>query len=261
MKKVVNLNKQNVIKWLRYTGIGLVSIIVLYFIMDLIVMPVYTRQFFTLRVPNVTHLSYDAAYKILTKSGLKVVKGGEKYDENYPSGFVLFQNPGPDSHVKKGRRVYLIVGKGHRVFKMPKLVGMALRDVKFKLKDLQLLLGHVEYENDFYYPEGVVSSLSIEEDTEVAVGERIDVTVSLGAEPTVFIVPDLLGKSVGDALLAVKKAGLTLGSFRRQETDKLIPNTVIKQSLDVGLQVSKGDTIDLYISQLPNKNFQEESKW
>lgn len=258
MKKKLDIEKIKTIFWpgTIYVGVTIVVLAVLYLLMDYFVMPLYTRQHQSIEVPNVTHLSYTAAEKILKKAGLKTVKAGEKYDENFPPGFVLFQNPEAGSPVKKGRRVYLTVGKGQRTFPMPKLVGMPLRDARFTLENLHLNPGEVTYENDNYYPEDVVSDQSVPEGQDVAVGSTIDLTVSLGEEPTVFIVPEVVGKSLTDAEIAIKKAGLTLGRVQKQVTDKVLPNTVIGQSLDPGLEVSKGDTLDIVISQL-NQNKEE----
>ena len=245
---------------LRNWGILFALILFLYLLMDFLVMPLYTRHWQKIIVPNVTHLSYEAAEKILARVGLKAVKAAEKYDENFPPGFVLFQNPEAESPVKKGRRVYLTVGKGQRVFPMPNFIGEPFRDVKFRLKELKLRLGKIEYEIDEFHPEGGVSDQSIEPKTQVSVGEVVDLTVSLGAKPDRYIVPDLIGKSEDDAKIAIKKAGLTLGEITYQETDRLVPKTVISQSLEAGLEVMQGDTLNIVVSQLPGSD-KEKIQW
>ena len=113
-----------------------------------------------------------------------------------------------------------------------------------------LFRSSVTFENDSFYHEGVVSNQSIEPETQVAVGTSVDLVVSIGIEPTEFVVPDLVGKSEDNAKLSIKKAGLTLGGITYQETDKLVPSTVINQSLQAGLDVAKGDTLDIVVSKL-----------
>jgi eukaryotic-like serine/threonine-protein kinase len=226
-----------------------------------LVMPFYTRQHQSIAVPNVCNLSYSAAQKILEQKDLKIVKAAEKYDENFPSGFVIFQNPEPGSTVKKGRRIYLTVGKGQRVIEMPKLVGLAERDAKFILSDHNLNVGQISYEIDEFLPEGVVSEQSIEIGRLVSVGEQVDLTVSLGVEPSIYIVPDLVGKSMQEALKEIKKAGLILGKLNRQKTDKILPNTVISQSVEAGLEVDRGDTLNLVISQLKHGIEERSESW
>ncbi len=259
MKKI-SIKKQGIIKFLKISSITLVSIIILFCLFDWFIMPIYTRHWNAVDVPNVTHLSFDAAKKILNKAGLEAVKGSEKFDENYPPGFVLFQNPEASFSVKKGRRIYLTIGKGQRTFEMPKLVGISERDAKFVLAQNNLKVGQITYESDDFYPEGVVSEQSVKENHLVAVREKISLTVSLGGEPTEFIVPDIIGKSKDDAVVRIIKAGLTLGEIKFQATNKLLPNTVIDQSLEAGLDVQKGDTLAIIVSKLPQLK-EDEIKW
>ena len=260
MKKI-NIDYKRFEKPAKISGIVLACLVCLYVLLDVLIMPLYTRQRQAIEVPDVTFLTFTASAKLLKKAGLKPVEGGVKFDELYPPGFVLFQNPEAGSKVKKGRRVYLIVGKGPRIFPMPKLVGMPIRDANFTLRDLKLVLGQVRYDIDDYYPEGVVSWQSIDPEQEVAVNESVDLVVSLGATPTQFIVPGLIGKSFEAARMEIRKAGLTLGKIEEQQTDKLIPNTVVSQSLEEGLEVLKGDTLNIVVSKLPGTKKEESSIW
>ncbi|MBD3385852.1 PASTA domain-containing protein [candidate division KSB1 bacterium] len=257
MKLKQIFSRENVKFVAIFTG-SLAGIIVL---LIYLILPFYTRQHQLIAVPNVCNLSYSAAEKILKQKDLKIVKAAEKYDENFPPGFVIFQNPEPGSTVKKGRRIYLTVGKGQRVIEMPKLVGLAERDAKFVLSDHNLRVGQISYEIDEFLPDGVVSEQSIEIGRLVSVGEQVDLTVSLGVEPTIYIVPNLVGKSLQEALREIKKAGLTLGKVNRQKTDKLLPNTVISQSFEAGLEVDRGDTLNLVISQLKHGIEEQSESW
>jgi beta-lactam-binding protein with PASTA domain len=224
--------------------------VVLFFSMDLLIMPFYTRHWQAIEVPDVSYISWTAANKVLSKRGLKAVRSAENYDENYPPGFVLFQSPEAGAMVKKGRRVYLSLGKGQRIFPMPRLIGTAERDARFILEENDLQAGKVTYEMDSFYPEDVVSQQSVDPDVDIAIGSVIDLTVSLGVEPDEFIVPSLVGKSREEAERLTIKAGLTIGRVRYQATNRLVPNTVIRQNIEPGVEVEKGTAIDIVISRL-----------
>jgi eukaryotic-like serine/threonine-protein kinase len=239
-----------VITW-RRAALVLAVVVAFFSICDLAVMPLYTRQYQAITVPDVMHHTFGEAEKILQRSGLRVVKDGEKFDETLAAGKIVFQNPEASATVKKGRRVYVSLSKGGRTFAMPKLIGLALRDVRFIVQDNELSLGYIAYRNDPFLPDGVVCEQSPAEGSTVGVHERVDISISLGVEPTEFIVPELVGKSEEDAVLAIQKAGLTLGEINRQAAEELLPNTVISQSLQAGLQVAKGDTLNIVVSILP----------
>jgi eukaryotic-like serine/threonine-protein kinase len=238
------------IAW-RQVAIVTACVVVGYFLLDLAVMPLYTRQYQAISVPNVVFQSFNEAEKTLHQSGLRIVKDGEKFDETLPAGKIVFQNPEASATVKKGRRIYVTVSKGGRTFEMPKLIGFALRDVRFIIQDHELSLGLIHYRRDPFLPDGVVCDQSLAAGRTVGVQSRVDITVSLGVEPTEFIVPNLVGKSEEDALMELQKAGLTTGIIRQQATEELLPSTVISQSLQAGQQVAKGDTVHIVVSVLP----------
>lgn len=247
MKKMKSINN---LKLLKNIALLLLGILVFYALLTYLLLPLYTRHWQGVKVPDVTYLSSAAAEKIVTHAKLRPVVAATKYDENFPPGFVLFQNPEAGSLVKNGRRIYLTVGKGKQRIPVPGLVGKSIRDARFILEQSNLKLGQTMYKPDSVFLEGVVSSQSIDSLVLVPIGQTIDLTVSLGYEPSVFVVPDLVGKSEEDALWAIKKAGLTLGGVYYQATERLIPRTVISQSLEPGSQVAKGDTLSIVVSRM-----------
>ena len=228
-----------------------VGFLVFYVLMDRLIMPAYTRHGQAISVPDVTNMTFEAAKEILESQDLRAIKAGECFDSHMPPGYVLFQEPSAGSQVKKGRRIYLTLSKGERTVTMPNLVGGSERDARFRITGLGLVLDSLDYEHSSYYPEGVVADQSIPPGTEVEVGTRVRLTVSLGPAPSRFIVPDVVGKSLDDARRAIKKAGLTVGKIVYQQSSDLLPETVIEQSIPAGQEVSAGDTLDLIVSQLP----------
>ncbi|HNR69157.1 MAG TPA: PASTA domain-containing protein [bacterium] len=238
---------------LKFAALFLAGCLLLFLLLDNLIMPLLTRHWQSVDVPNVANLSWNAAEKVLRDKGLKAVKAAEKYDREIPPGFVIFQSPEAGSPVKKGRRIYLTIGKGERIVEMPKLIGFSIRDAEFILNDYNLTLGDVTREPDDYWPEGVVSQQSVPAGHEVMDGAVIQLKVSLGNAATAFIVPRLVGRSIDDALLEIQKAGLAVGAISYQTTEELIPETVISQSLSEGQEVAKGDSINLVVCRLPHK--------
>ena len=108
-------------------------LIVWLFLMDWIVMPVYTHHGQEMELPDITEHSLEDAQRILDAKGFKLIKDREKFDSNYPKGTVIFQNPAPYSKAKKGRRIYVTVSSGDRPVTVPNLVGVSERDAAFLL--------------------------------------------------------------------------------------------------------------------------------
>ncbi len=238
---------------LIHAGIILAILIGLYFFFVQLVMPLYTRHWQKIEVPDVDHMSYRAAKKILARSNLQTVRAEEKYDYTAPPGFVIFQNPPPGRMVKKNRRVYLTISKGYQKVEMPKMVGVPERDARFTLHKQHLEIGQVDYAFNSFYPEGVVFEQSIEPDSEIEANTKINLTVSLGNEPGQARVPDLIGKKKQQAILALKRINLVLGEVSFQSTSVFPENTVISQSIEPGTEVSKRDTVNIVLSRQKDK--------
>lgn len=237
---------------IHFLGIMSTIIIVVFFvfIFDLIVMPLYTQQGQTRELPDITELSEHQADSILTQMGFRMIRDREQYDDLYPAGIVIAQNPLPFSQVKKGRRIYVTVSAGERFVEVPRLIGLGENTAMFSLREMNLDIGQVFYEYNNYYPNGVVSYQSVAEKEEVVEGTTVDMTISLGRLPTKFEVPDVVGKSLNLAEEMILKAGLKIGQLSYEVQPKLLPDTVIEQAIAPGTEVKRGETVNLILSRL-----------
>jgi len=257
----MNINRfyHDIMSWLERYHLKKLTIIffwllIFFLLMDNIVMPIYVRLGQEYEIPKVTGMLYDDAGMILKEYGFKIVLEGERYDSQFPPGYVILQNPLAFTSVKKGRRVYVVTSMGERYVKIPVLVGHGERNARFMIQSAGLVLDHVSYEHDSYYPEGVVSEQSIQPDREVKVRTTINIIVSMGPFPDRFLVPSLIGIDLEVAIKRLQKAGLKLGNVTYQIEDKLLPNTVLSQSIEPDTEVNVGEAVDLVVSKLPEEN-------
>jgi beta-lactam-binding protein with PASTA domain len=240
-------------------GIGstILFFIFLALLMDWLVMPLYTHRGSEDEVPDVTESSFTEATQNLTSRGFRIVKDGEVYSPTYPESTVVFQNPEPFSKVKRGRRVYVTLSAGVRKVLVPRVVSMSERDAEFILRQSGLVLGDITYEYNSYYPNGVVTDQSTPDGTEVETQTKVDITVSSGMSPDRFVVPDLIGKSLDSASKIIQRSGFRVGKITREVQKKLVPDTVIRQSLEPGEAAGQGQSIDLVVSRLEDKEWEE----
>jgi len=226
------------------------AILVLWIIlMDLLVMPVYTHRGQETELPDVTEMSFEEAKTLLESRGFRIMKDQIKNDSNYPVGTVIFQNPAPYSKVKKGRRIYVTVSSGEPNVQVPRVVGSSERDAAFMLSKAGLSVGNVEYEYNSYYPAGVVCSQSLPEGSEVERKTIMNITVSRGQLPDRFVVPNVVGKNVETAEKILWEAGVGVGDISYEVNRRLVPGTVLEQSIKPRTAVGQGTRIDLVVSQ------------
>jgi len=62
-------------------------------------------------------------------------------------------------------------------------------------------------------------------------------------------VPSLIGKSLYEAKENLKINGIKIGEITYEERDKILPETVLQQSLEAGKKVESGNLIDLVVSK------------
>lgn len=219
-------------------------------LMDWIVMPMYTQRGQEKELPDVTDISYESAKALLESQGFRIVKDRVKHDSNYPVGTIIFQNPDPYTKVKKGRRIYVTVSSGEPTVLVPRVVGASERDAEFQLNKAGLTFGQVRYEYDGYYPNGVVCGQSIVEDTEVERRTVVDITISRGQLPDRFTVPKVVQKNVETARKILWESGLDVGEVTEELNRRLVPGTVLEQSISPGTEVRQGTRVNLVVSRM-----------
>jgi serine/threonine-protein kinase len=219
---------------------------------DWIVMPIYTKHGETIEVPNVTLMRLEDAKARLQQGNFEVLTAEERFNSQYPAGYVIEQAPRASAKVKGGRRVYLVVSRGERRVQVPALIDRSERDAQLLLERYGLVLGEVYYEYSDYYPEGTISAQSVPVGAEVPQGKRVNITVSAGSVPNEFVVPTVELRPFDEAAKMIRKSGLVVGSVRYEDVGDLLPETVIRQSLEAGTKVDKGAKIDLVVSRLPS---------
>ena len=247
--------KMKWVKLIRFFIFLFLLLIFLYVIFDQLIMPVYTRHGQEIIVPNLTNLFFEDARDQLDQIGLHIIEESKKFDVSnvFPIGVVMTQTPKPDSKVKKGRRIYVIVSKGEPIIEMVDLVTKSERNATFLLKNKGLELGEIIYEFSDVFPAGGVADQNIPPGTEIKPGMMVDLTVSSGRFPNKFIVPDIVNRNLKDAKKIIFQSGLTLGAISFELRGDLLPETVIMQSVQANLEVTQGDTINLIVSKLPEQ--------
>jgi serine/threonine-protein kinase len=123
---------------------------------------------------------YRQAELEIKNLGLKCTKV-EEYNEEVPEGYVIAQDPLPDTEVKSGWEVILTVSKGadEEFAVVPDLKGLTEAEAKAKLADNDLVLGGI-IRKASKEKEGTVIDQSQPKDSELAKKSKIVITVSKG---------------------------------------------------------------------------------
>jgi len=251
MLKLDNRFQQLLQRWYAKVIIVILVMYLAFFLCDGVIMPWYTRHGKEVKVPDVLYLSSDAAKKILAYQGFHLVNNEATHDSYYPPGFIVFQNPAAGEKVKRGRRIYVNVSRGERIVSMPKLVSLNLSNTRHTLETFDLTLGDIEFEYNSQFQDTIVIQQSVPIDEEVPIGTKVDIVCQVRAVDK-STTPRLIGFSLIEAEEKIEDAKLVLGQVRYQETDQLLPFTVIDQQPEASLETAIGDTVNLIVSKLPD---------
>ncbi|MGA7837696.1 MAG: PASTA domain-containing protein [Ignavibacteriaceae bacterium] len=241
MKKIIK--KSFVIKSVAF----LVGIIALILLLNNLILPWYVSSPETV-VPNIVGMDKVQASKILEENNLQPVIGDTTYDASVPKDAVMLQKPGAGETVKTGRRIYLYISGGDPVVSVPALKGKSLRDAKFALERLGLSLGQVE-DVPSDNPKDMIFDQQYAPGTPLKKGETVGVTMSIGNNSGLLIVPDLIGKSLTEAQQVLADSSLNVGKINYQSSYSLLPNTVVDQYPSKGSRVNNGAKIDLFVTK------------
>lgn len=218
-------------------------------VMDKVVMPLVVNLGDERELPDVIEMTLEQATNVLEKEGFNVIIKDSLFDANHGIGTVIEQNPYPFATVKEGRRVYLTISIGEKPIIMPKLIGLSPRDAELTIKSYNLKIGSKSYMPSDIYLEGTVIGQSYPQGQQIKPNTRISITISLGKLKEEKTVPALVGKSLYEAKQSLKMNGIKVGEITYEERENILPETVLKQSLEVGIKVEPGVFIDLVVSK------------
>lgn len=226
---------------------GLGAVVGLFVLFDDILLPWYVYHGSRLYVPKVVGMTLANARQVLEASSLQAVEAETRPDPIQPAGTVVYQNPLPNAVVKVGRRVYLSISGGEVQVTVPSLRGKSMRDARFALEQYGLKLGSVSYTPSDSYPENTIVEQTVAPDSRITRGMVVGITVSRGRVQQETAVPQVVGKTMGEAEKLLTAAGLKVGNITYQPSFDLLPNTVVDQFPRVGEPARPGQEVDLFV--------------
>lgn len=231
------------------TGTLLLSGIALaggFLIVNLVLMPSFTRQGSEVPVPEVTGLSEREAERVLAGEDLRLSKISEQWSADVPRGFIAAQDPAAGGMVKRGRRISVVVSLGAQGTSVPILEGASDRQAGILLESSGLRRGKVAR----VYTDEVAKDLVIASDppgeTVVEQETVVDLLVSLGPPPRGFVLPDLTGRNGTGVARGLRDEGFAV-SVREDASRLGAPDAVVGQRPLAGHRVAPRDSIVLFV--------------
>ncbi len=171
-----------------------------------------TKHGDTLTVPAVTGKKTTEAIKLLESKGFDVQIQDSIYTDTLARGIVIKQLPEGNASVKSNRTVFITVNRViPPMFDMPKLEGQSLAAALDILERHHLKLEDTLFKPDFmkgYVLEQQYKGDKIPAGAKIQWGSRITLVIGSGIDGEKKIVPDIIGMSYSEAMLALEAEGI-----------------------------------------------------
>lgn len=199
-------------------------------------------------LPNVVGKTFEDASAILQKAGFPAQQGESRYHKTIPANVVLQEDPPAGSRQKRGTTVVLALSAGQKTAEVPVTTNMSQQQARIAIENTGLTMGNVT-EQLADAPRGLVISTSPPAGTQVQLPGTVDIVLSKG--PATVQMPDLYGRSVGEARSMVEQLGLRIAGVSRDTSSLQPENTVIRQIPQAGQTISAGGPVSLTVSHFP----------
>lgn len=171
-----------------------------------------------------------------------IVKRSEHSDAK--KGTIISQSPEGGKEIKRSREIEVVLSLGPVVLELDNYVNKEYESVEKRLKEKGLKVIIQEEGNDVY-DEGLIFKQIPGEGTKMAEGDEVTLYVSRGRENT--LVPDVIGKTVEEALIAIDRSDLKVGSIK-EEASSRPKGEVVRLSKSANEIVPVGTVVDIYKS-------------
>ena len=189
-------------------GLGLVAFITGLLVFNGLVMPRLVHRVSEPRVPDLTNLTIEQAEPVLRARGLQLSRAGERFDPSVPRGFILSQDPPPETSIAGRRRVSVVVSLGEEFSSTPELFGESVRTAAYLLSRAGLRLGGMTHAPSEDVGQGLIAATDPPAETVLPRDAPVSVLVSTGGPEMSYVMPDLLGREIGGARRQLEAFGL-----------------------------------------------------
>ena len=212
-------------------------------------------------VPDLVGHDTVYALDLLTSLGLNIKVGGFMWSETVPKNFIASQKPDSGTWLKQDRDVKVIISRGSKRVRVPKLVGTKLREAKVVLAQNGLQIGGICRITTSQYPRGTIIAQNPEFLEEIERGQSVDFLISNGSKAVSVAMPELQGRPVGQGLKILEGLGLLPSEVKEVHRPDQPLNTIVGQRPLAGYRVDGDISMVLTINRLPQPKGQEAKLW
>lgn len=200
------------------------------------------------KVPDLVGLSLAEARDGLEQAGFLGVEERQEHSSDFGEGVIVTHRPEAGVPLRKGRKVWLTVSLGLRRTATPNVAGLSYRQGAIVLDREALTVGSVSRVHHPRVERGSVIAQDPPAGAALPEGARVDLLVSLGPPPGIWVLPDLAGRPSQEVESLLRRQGLRVGDKTVVIDRSVLPGTVLEHEPGPGQRVEEGSEIALVVS-------------
>lgn len=194
-------------------------------------------------VPGVTGLMYDDAIAAAAAAGVSITVTDKVFSETCTAPSVQSQSVEEGTELAEGESITVTVELPWHEFTMPNLM-YKTQDTAMQLLTNMGCDGTVQEEANELIAAGLVAGQSVERESVVTPETPVNLIISSGGKP--FAMPNVTGATMEEAQKILAEAGLSV-TLEYDYSDTVAEGNVISQSVESGVDVTRGTSITLVI--------------
>jgi len=198
-------------------------------------------------LPDITGKHTGDAEGILQARGLGM-KVEDRIYNALPVDEIVRQSPPPNSTVKTGQLAHVVLSLGPRKETIPELEDRSVRAARIELLQSGMQVGEI---SSAYLP-GTQEDTVMQQDpangTTELTSPHVNLLVSLGSRPSAYVMPDLIGLPMNEAIAKLNGAGLKIAKIATVSTPGAVSNVVVSQTPPRGHLVDESAAISLQVA-------------
>src|SRR6202051_599491 len=206
-------------------------------------------------IPKLVGMSPGEAERTGAASGLQVVIERQFFSPTIPEGKIMTQMPVPGTKVRRGWSIRVAQSLGPQRVAIPDVTGGSERIADLNIRRRGLTLGSVAHLNlpDVNSPQDRVISQNPPANASGVAAPKINLLVSDGPEPPVYLMPNLTGQPLGSATLPLPDAGIKVGnvSVIPPQPPTILPSGELEAAPVAPPAVTEPGAASMIVSQNP----------
>jgi beta-lactam-binding protein with PASTA domain len=212
----------------------------------------------SLPTPNLIGQSVANARAITRDLGVELIvdEAHRRNSDKVPVGNVVWQNrtPGATGFIKRGSSIRVELSAGALVLRVPDLTHETAGTAMLRLGQQNLKLGNMTY---FESADKGILAADPPQGTVVNAQTAVSFLISVPAQATQFVMPDLIDRQLETVRTSLEARGLHVSTVKYEAYPGIADGTIIRQYPLRGAPVSSRDPISLVVARGEETNIIE----